>query len=88
MKTVFGGRFFPYEKNLWSGNLEKYTTNLPEIFVRVRRSSDLVHATTRLKFLCLTTELGAPEKKVTILSKNQMFSKVFDLVLPPGLPKP
>ena len=64
----FLGSNFQYEKNLWSGNLENYITNLPEIFVRVRRSSDLVHATTRLNFLCLTTELGAREKKVTYLS--------------------
>ena len=65
---------FQYEKILWSGNLENYVTNLPEIFVRVRRSSDLVHATTRLKFLCLTTELGAREiKKSHICPKIKGF---------------
>ena len=38
-------------------------TNLPNFFVRVRRSYGMLHATTRLKFLCPTAEQYAPEKK-------------------------
>ena len=59
----FWGRFFNMKKNLCARNLEKYITNLPEIFVRVRRSYGTCYATTRLKFLCPTAEQCAPEKK-------------------------
>ena len=61
---------FHHEENLWSGNLENYITNLPEIFVRLRRSSDLTNKATRLKIPYPTAEQCAPDKK-----NHQIFPK-------------
>ena len=59
---------FHHEENLWSRNLEKYSDNLPEIFVRASRSYDLTDKTTLLKIPYPTAEQCAPEKNPSILS--------------------
>ena len=51
------------KKKLWSRNLEKYVTNPPEIFVRLRRSYTMWPEATRLKFPWPTAAQCASEKK-------------------------